>query len=74
MKLKCDPKTVQSILRHEDPGITMGLYVQSDQETKLEAQGKFLELLLEGRSSPADRAGAVNRDLNRGREKCGGTV
>ena len=46
VKLKCDPKTVQSILRHEDPGITMGLYVQSDQETKLEAQGKFLEMLL----------------------------
>src|ERR1700685_4197912 len=50
VKLKCDPKTVQSILRHEDPGITMGLYVQSDQETKLEAQGKFLELLLGDRA------------------------
>jgi len=45
VKLKCDPKTVQSILRHEDPATTMGLYVQSDQETKLEAQGKFLEVL-----------------------------
>ena len=45
VKLKCDPKTVQSILRHEDPANTMGLYVQSDQETKLEAQGKFLEVL-----------------------------
>jgi integrase len=45
VKLKCDPKTVQSLLRHEDPGTTMKLYVQSDQETKLEAQGKFLEAL-----------------------------
>jgi integrase len=50
VKLKCDPKTVQSILRHEDPRITMDLYVQSDQETKLEAQGKFLELLLGDRA------------------------
>ena len=46
VKLKCDPKTVQSILRHEDVRTTMQLYVQSDQESKLEAQGKFLELLL----------------------------
>jgi integrase len=46
VKLRCDPKTVESLLRHQDPGIIMQLYVQSDQETKLEAQGKFLELLL----------------------------
>jgi integrase len=46
VKLKCDPKTVQSILRHEDVRTTMQLYVQSDQESKLEAQGKFLKLLL----------------------------
>jgi integrase len=46
VKLKCDPKTVQGILRHEDVRTTMQLYVQSDQESKLEAQGKFLELLL----------------------------
>ena len=50
VKLKCDPKTVQSILRHEDLATTMRLYVQSDQETKLEAQGKFLELLLGDRA------------------------
>ena len=46
VKLKCDPKTVQGILRHEDVRTTMQLYAQSDQESKLEAQGKFLELLL----------------------------
>jgi len=46
VKLKCDPKTVQGILRHEDVRTTMQLYVQSDQESKLEAQGKFSELLL----------------------------
>ena len=46
VKLKCDPKTVQSILRHEDVRTTMQMYVQSDQESKIEAQGKFLELLL----------------------------
>lgn len=46
VKLKCDPKTVQGILRHEDVRTTMQLYAQSDQESKLEAQGKFLEVLL----------------------------
>lgn len=46
VKLKCDPKTVQGILRHEDVRTTMQLYVQPDQESKLEAQGKFLKLLL----------------------------
>jgi len=46
VKLKCDPKTVQGILRHEDVRTTMQLYAQSDQESKLAAQGKFLEMLL----------------------------
>jgi len=46
VKLKCDPKTVQGILRHEDVRTTMQLHVQPDQESKLEARGKFLELLL----------------------------
>jgi integrase len=46
VKLKCDPKTVQWILRHEDVRTTMQLYAQSDQESKLAAQGKFLEVLL----------------------------
>jgi integrase len=46
VKLKCDPKTVQGILRHEDVRTTMQLYAQSDQESRLEAQGKFLALLL----------------------------
>jgi hypothetical protein len=46
VKLKCDPKTVQGVLRHEDVRTTMQLYAQSDQESRLEAQGKFLALLL----------------------------
>ena len=46
VKLKCDPKTVQGILRHEDVRTIMQLYAQSDQESKLEAQGKFLEQLM----------------------------
>jgi len=49
VKLKCDPKTLQGILRHEDVRTTMQLYVQPDQESKLEAQGKFLEQLLGGK-------------------------
>jgi hypothetical protein len=43
VKMKVDPKTVQGILRHQDPGTTMHLYVQSDMELMREAQGKFLE-------------------------------
>jgi integrase len=50
VKLRCDPKTVQGMLRHEDVHTTMQLYVQSDQQAKLEAQGKFLELLLGDRA------------------------
>jgi integrase len=50
VKLKCDPKTVQGMLRHEDVRTTMQLYAQSDQQAKLEAQGKFLELLLGDRA------------------------
>ena len=50
VKLKCDPKTVQGLLRHEDVRTTMQLYAQSDQEAKLEAQGNFLELLLGDRA------------------------
>lgn len=45
VKLKCDPKTVQGLLRHEEVRTTMQLYAQSDREAKLEAQGRFLELL-----------------------------
>ena len=41
-----DPKIVRGILRHEDVRKTMQLYAQSDQESRLEAQGKFLALLL----------------------------
>jgi integrase len=48
VKLKCDPKTVQ--LRHEDVHTIMQLYAQSDQQAKLEAQGKFLEELLGDRA------------------------
>ena len=33
VKLKCDPKTVQGILRHEDVKTAMQLYVQPDPET-----------------------------------------
>ena len=39
--------------------------VQSDQETKLETQGKFLEALLGGPRSPSDEATAVNRALEK---------
>jgi integrase len=50
VKLKVDPKTVQGMLRHEDFGTTMQLYVQSDMEAMRDAQGKFLEQLLGDRT------------------------
>jgi hypothetical protein len=40
------PLTIYRSLRHEDVRTTMQLYAQSDQESRLEAQGKFLEVLL----------------------------
>jgi hypothetical protein len=46
VKLTYDPKTLQGIPRHEDVRTTMQLYARSDQESILEAQGKFLALLL----------------------------
>jgi integrase len=52
VKLKYDPKTVQGILRHEDVRTTMQLYAQSDQESRLETQGKFLALLLRDKAHP----------------------
>ena len=38
VKLKCDLKTVEGILRHEDIRTTMQLYVQSNHESNLEGQ------------------------------------
>jgi integrase len=46
LELKCDPKTAQGILRHEDLRTTTQLYARCDQESRLEAQGNFLVLLL----------------------------
>ena len=46
VKMKVDPKTVQGILRHEDPGTTMDLYVQSDMDSMRAAQGEFLKQML----------------------------
>ena len=40
----------QARLRHEDVRTTMQLYAQSDREAKLEAQGRFLQLLLGDRA------------------------
>ena len=46
VKLKCDPKRVQGMLRHEDVRTTMQLYAQSYMQLMRDAQGKFLEQLL----------------------------
>jgi integrase len=51
VKLKVDPKTVQDILRHEDFGTTMRLYAQSDMDATRNAQSKFLEQLMETKST-----------------------
>lgn len=40
---KCDPKTVQDMLRHADVKMTLGLYSHSKMERHVEAQGMMLE-------------------------------
>jgi integrase len=40
---KCDPKTVQDMLRHADVKVTLGLYSHSKMERHVEAQGMMLE-------------------------------
>jgi hypothetical protein len=52
VKLRGDPKTVQGILRQEDFGTTMQPYAQSGMEAMRDAQGKFLEHLMEGCKRP----------------------
>jgi len=44
--MKIDPKTVQEFLRQAHITTTLQLYVQSDMESKRDAQGSFLEQLL----------------------------
>jgi len=44
--MKVDPKTVQEFLRQAHITTTLQLYAQSDMESKRDAQGRFLELLL----------------------------
>jgi integrase len=46
VKLKCHPKTVQGILRHEASGRQCNSTRSPTQESRLEAQGKSLALLL----------------------------
>jgi integrase len=49
VRMKVDLKTLQAMLRHEDPAIAMKLYVQSDMESMRDAQGRFLEQMLQDR-------------------------
>jgi integrase len=46
VRIGTDPKTVQTLLRHSDPRITLGLYAHSVSEDRLAAQGKMLEAIL----------------------------
>ena len=48
-----DVKTVQSLLRHANPGITMGIYAHAVSSRKREAQSRVVEMVLpSGRKSP----------------------
>jgi integrase len=49
VQIKCDPKTVQRLLRQADVRTTLQLYVQGSDRCTREAQGDFLELLLGGK-------------------------
>jgi integrase len=68
VKLKVDPKTVQGVLRQEDFGTTMELYAQSDMESMRDAQGKFLEQLMETESTCSRSEFSENHGLDRGLE------
>ena len=45
VKMKVDVKTVQEILRHQNLKTTLEIYARSMSEDRLDAQGRFLELL-----------------------------
>jgi site-specific recombinase XerC len=45
VRMKVDIKTVQEILRHQNLKTTLEVYAKAMSETKLEAQGMFLEEL-----------------------------
>jgi integrase len=48
-----DVKTVQSLLRHANPSITMGIYTHAVSAKKREAQSRFVEMVLpEKRKAP----------------------
>jgi integrase len=40
-----DPKTVPAILRHDDPGTTLGIYAHAFAQKQLDAQDKYLSAL-----------------------------
>ena len=48
-----DMKTVQSLLRHANPSITMGIYAHAVSSRKREAQSRVVETVLRpGRKAP----------------------
>jgi len=47
VKAKVDPKTVQGLLRHANVKTTLQLYVQSDADATLEAQGMYLTHMIQ---------------------------
>ena len=47
VKAKVDPKTVQGLLRHANFKTTLQLYVQSDADATLEAQGRYLTHMIQ---------------------------
>jgi integrase len=47
-----DVKTAQELMRHSNPGVTMGVYAQAVTEAKRKAQEKLATLILEAESEP----------------------
>jgi len=56
-----DVKTVQSLLRHANPGITLGTYTYAVNSKKREAQSRVVEMVLPParRAFPAMMAGGT---------------
>jgi Phage integrase family len=70
VKLKCHPKTVQGILRHEDVRTTMQLYAQSDPRIEARSSGQVLGAAARRQGPPAHGDDPVTYlGLNLGLEK-----
>jgi integrase len=63
VKMKVDVKTVQELLRHQNLKTTLEIYAKAMTESKLEAQGMFLEELFSHEKKNPPQAAISEKDL-----------